>query len=636
MFCKENPLKLKGRLLIALVFLLSFGCTNSNRKVQNIESFAKVYGYVRWFYPSDEAASIDWDKFAVYGVRKVENAGNEEELKQKLIELFKPIAPAIQIENEKIVGTFNVQTIIPKDTAGLKCIAWKHYGVYLGKQSNVYKSLRINRESIQNNVTQIYTDTSHTAKIGQYIKKEIGNHLICTMPISLYGDKEHTYPIADHTSLQQLTEQLDRITISYSNPDQEIKKTFSFKELIPKLFISPVPKNSNIKSQNNFVLNKSDYKVRLANVVIAWNVFQHFYPYFDIIKVDWEKELKNTLNDTYNGKSEADYFKILSKLVAKLEDGHGIIFNDNVPRWGLPILVNFIEKKIVVIASSDTLKFKVGDIIETIDGKSALKELSEQESLISGSPQLRRFRALNVFGTDFNKSNANIQIIRKGKQIQMNFERYVMRDILYNSLFQYSNPVFANLGDSIFYLNNYDWNNEETLKKLVGAKAVIINLLYKPSDFISHIVLQPVWSARWNIPISAYPDRINTYWDTAGRWQIRPKEPNIKAKLVFLTHPYDISSGETYLGIVDYYKLGKLVGDSTAGTNGNYNSIPLMGGYSIWWTGMKVLKHDGSQHHLVGFQPDYPVKNSLQAVKEGKDVFLEKALEVARHESGIQ
>jgi hypothetical protein len=47
------------------------------------------------------------------------------------------------------------------------------------------------------------------------------------------------------------------------------------------------------------------------------------------------------------------------------------------------------------------------------------------------------------------------------------------------------------------------------------------------------------------------------------------------------------------------------------------------------WTGMKVLKHDGSQHHLIGFQPDYPVKRTIQGIKEGKDEALEKAFKIA-------
>lgn len=622
------------RFNVLLVFVLfSFsGCDKINPGIKNIQTFAKVYGYVRWFYPGDEAANTDWNKFAVYGVEEVENARNEDDLKKILLALFKPIAPAIQIEDDKNAGNFDIQTITPKDTTGFQHISWKHYGVYLGEKSNVYRSTRINRDTITEKERTIRTDTGHTSKIGEFIRKEIGCHLILTMPLSLYGDKGHTYPISDAHALAQLTEQLDRMPGSSPNPKQEVKKSGSWKDPISKLFVLPIPRRNNAKASNGKIISTNDYRVRLANVVIAWNVFQHFYPYFDVVKVDWEKQLVNTLNDAYKGNTEADYFKVLSRMVKRLEDGHGIIFNDNVPRWGLPILVNLIEKKIVVIASSDTTKFNVGDIIETIDGRTALQELQEQESLISGSPQLIRFRALNVFGADFNKRNANVLILRHGKHIQMNSERYVRREIFFNSLFQYSNPVLSNLGDSIYYMNNYDWNNEETLKKLVGAKAIIINLLKDPVDFISHIVTRPVWSARWNIPISAYPDQKNTYWDTTGRWQIRPKEPYIKAKLIFLTHPHDVSSGETYLGIVDNYKLGKLVGDSTAGTNGNYNSIPLMGGYSIWWTGMKVLKHDGSQHHLIGFRPDFQVNHTLQAVKEGKDIYIIKALEVLKME----
>lgn len=39
--------------------------------VQNLETFARLYGYARWFHPSEEAQLIDWDKFVVLGVQKV-------------------------------------------------------------------------------------------------------------------------------------------------------------------------------------------------------------------------------------------------------------------------------------------------------------------------------------------------------------------------------------------------------------------------------------------------------------------------------------------------------------------------------------------------------------------------------------
>ena len=46
------------------------------------------------------------------------------------------------------------------------------------------------------------------------------------------------------------------------------------------------------------------------------------------------------------------------------------------------------------------------------------------------------------------------------------------------------------------------------------------------------------------------------------------------------------------------------------------------------WTGMKVLKQDGSQHHLVGFKPDYPISRTIKAIKDGRDEYLEKAKEI--------
>ena len=45
---------------------------------------------------------------------------------------------------------------------------------------------------------------------------------------------------------------------------------------------------------------------------------------------------------------------------------------------------------------------------------------------------------------------------------------------------------------------------------------------------------------------------------------------------------------------------------------------------------MKVLKHDGSQHHLVGIQPTVPVTRTLEAVRAGLDEDIEAALQVLR------
>jgi len=52
----------------------------------------------------------------------------------------------------------------------------------------------------------------------------------------------------------------------------------------------------------------------------------------------------------------------------------------------------------------------------------------------------------------------------------------------------------------------------------------------------------------------------------------------------------------------------------------------LPGGFRISWTGMKVVKHDGSQHHLVGILPTVYAERTIQGVIDGRDEYLEVAL----------
>jgi hypothetical protein len=578
-----------------LITLLFSGCNSKLRKVKNLETFAKVYGYVRWFYPSDEAAKIDWTSFAVYGVSKVENARSQNQLKKELLNLFKPIAPALQIENAFQSPGFDLKSIVPSDTSGFKPVTWIHYGVYLGEKSNIYQSKRTNRQTpstqLKNySMKELVLTSSHSPKIGDYITKNIGSDLVCIMPLVLYGTSKQTYPIPDTVSTRKL--------------------------------------NNEIQHVHNLSLNIKNSAAKLANTVITWNVFQHFYPYFDVVHVDWGKELEISLQDVLNSRSEADYFKCISRMIAKLEDGHGVVSCNNIDQWGFPVSFAYIENKVVISGSNSSL-FKRGDIIESIDGRSAIEELISQESLISGSPQLKRYRALNMFGSDFSQSKAHIILSRDGKTLKIKADR-TLRCNLFSNILKAENFQSLDYGDGIYYVICHSYEFENELNNLIKAKGIVISSLFDISEIIPHLIKESVWSPIWNIPITTYPDRVNVVFDTS-QWKFDPLKPLISAKLAFIVEPFRVSSGETFLSFIDYYKLGKLVGDTSAGTNGNVNFIELMGDYSIMWTGMKVLKQDGSQHHLIGYRPDFPVKRTIKAIKENRNEYLDKALEILKN-----
>ncbi len=146
---------------------------------------------------------------------------------------------------------------------------------------------------------------------------------------------------------------------------------------------------------------------------------------------------------------------------------------------------------------------------------------------------------------------------------------------------------------------------------------------------LRYLTQKPLRSAHWEVPEIIYPDGLNLAgYDTSGRWTLPPKAPYFTGKIVFLTDARAISYAESAMGIVEYYKLGDIVGGPTAGANGNVNPFTLPGDYTVRWTGMRVIKHDGSQHHLIGIRPTVPVEHTLEGVREGRDEVLEEALEL--------
>ncbi|HTF27883.1 MAG TPA: S41 family peptidase, partial [Flavitalea sp.] len=90
-----------------------------------------------------------------------------------------------------------------------------------------------------------------------------------------------------------------------------------------------------------------------------------------------------------------------------------------------------------------------------------------------------------------------------------------------------------------------------------------------------------------------------------------------------------VSYAETYMSFIQHYNLATIVGQTTAGTNGNVNIMRLPEGFLIAFTGMKVLRHDGTTHHGVGIKPDVYVERTISGIRAGKDEILEKALEIA-------
>ena len=66
------------------------------RGLRNEIAFTRLFGYVRYFHPSDESAAADWEALAVQGARTVEAADDDTALAKALAALFQPVSPTLR------------------------------------------------------------------------------------------------------------------------------------------------------------------------------------------------------------------------------------------------------------------------------------------------------------------------------------------------------------------------------------------------------------------------------------------------------------------------------------------------------------------------------------------------------------
>ncbi len=581
---------------IILSIVLNGSCSHKNQKIGNIRAFTNAYGYVKYFHPSDEASQIDWGKFSIYGAQEIEKCKTTAEVIETLNRLFIPIAPSINFSDSDNRADFNLKTITPNNLKEYQPIFWQHHGVSIdmNNQSGIYTSIRVNRDSTEKN--QLF---STQPDFGEIIKNEISDGIYCQIPLVLYGDSLNTYPQANSDLLYKLNKELENC---------EVK---------------PV-----------------ELSTRIGNVINVYNVFQHFYPYFDVVEVDWGKEFSRAIERSYLDRSKTDHLITLQKFTAPLNDGHIRVsgVEDEKNKFIPSIAWEWVVDQLVVIRTQNS-EVEVGDIITHINGQTVKEYFEEINSTISAGTEgwlNYRTQYISLEGPQDSKitltiDNTNIDLIRDRNTFNGNPLRIM------------NGEEHRIIEDSIHYLNldNISMKDiDSLLPDLSNSYAIICDLRGYPNGnhgFINHLLRINDTTASWmQVPQIIYPDHENVQSYSNYNWIeiMKPKKPYLgDKKIVFIVNGSAISYAESYMGYIEGYQLATIVGQPTAGTNGNVNSFSLPGGYTISWTGMKVVKHDGSQHHGIGVLPNIYVNKTIQGIKEGRDEFLEKAIEISKQES---
>lgn len=723
-------------------------------QVANLHAFARLYGVLRWFHPSDAAATVDWDRFAAEGVRRVIVARDARMLHTALVDLISPFAPTVRITSGVAAKTSPIIATRPAGD-GLELVAWEHKGYGDSTLVSDYASKRRHRPRIaavpgmpQAALWQGIDATPlrgvrvrlrarlRTANHGRgriWLRVDRGdqpgfsdtmaNHPVVgpnwqlaeivgkvdpdatriafgsimtgggtvwydDFELAAEDSLEHWKVVeikdpdfeaddifsswgvgtgsASDASLEGWTVRLDHVLPAGSISSLRVEpatKVIS-EELFaeepapgetidvelgsglhaqvpislysrnghtigddPARAVEPWPSNA-ISSDTEF-----DRYSAIADVVVVWNVLQHFWPYWDLVPADWMTELDRALADSLDDHNMNDHLRTLRRLSAIAADGHATTTCPGVvARAKPPFLVDVVEGQVVVTAAADPV-IAPGDVVVSIDGRPATAQLADDEALISGSPQWRLARARQQFAMGPPGSSFALRI-RRGVE---EFDRTFVRGKV--SIHEFSHHVIEHLNDNIYYI---DLERAELsditaiMKELTSARGVIFDLRGYPNSnhqVLSHLLEKPVLIAEgMAIPHVIRPDHTRSSvmtWETSDG-ELPVLEPHIRGRVAFLTGPNAISYAETMMATVDRYHLGEIVGSATAGTNGNMAEISEPTGCRTRFTGLRATRPDGSRFHLVGIRPTIPQSRTIAGIRAGKDEVLERALAYVR------
>jgi hypothetical protein len=375
-----------------------------------------------------------------------------------------------------------------------------------------------------------------------------------------------------------------------------------------------------------------ELNARLADVVVAWNVFRHFYPYWTEAGVDWDARLHRHLNAAYAATDRDGQRRALRLLVADVRDGHGGVFDgrSSMPP-SLPLRFGRIEGLIAVTASA-VPEVPVGAVVSTIDGVPADHRLAAEMELASGTAQWKEVRALQDIAAC--RGTGSIQLVVNDGAASRTLT--LRCDAKQPPPEPRPQPV-TELSAGAWYVDLTRARMSDIsprLDVLAKARGVIFDVRGYPTDAGSRVLphlLGTSESDRWmHVAKITGPFGRSAGWQSSG-WNLAPLEPRISGKIVFLTDGRAISYAESVMGYIADRKLATIVGSPTAGANGNVATFTVPSGFTIAFTGMRVTRHDGkAPHHLIGVQPDVAVAPTIAGLRAGRDDVLERGLALVR------
>lgn len=391
---------------------------------------------------------------------------------------------------------------------------------------------------------------------------------------------------------------------------------------------------------------------RLLGLFRFWNVINYYYPYKYATDKPWDKVAFDLIPEFVQANDTLSYHKAVLKMAASIDDGHGGIWPfldiEVVGKYSPPFYFKLIDDKAVVtkILDENLSDIQKGSVIESINGISLKTRVKELWDYVPASNKVAKYRDLHKLILNSKKGSAvysgyNPDGSKFSASIDLS-ERNFLKEFL--EFQEMTSPITSKMvTDDIAYIyaSNMTYENMDSIMQpLLKTKAIILDLRNYPSRMPSYrianyflekpAVYSVVTKNDFRYPGLLIYENANagTTVETVGKNNPNPYQ----GKLILLVDYRTQSLPEFNSLILMTYKNTVIIGNQTAGADGNQTKMIFPGNYKISFSGYGIYQANGDEAQRVGIPIDIPVKYTIQDFIEDKDPILERAIEYAKTE----
>lgn len=599
---------MKNKILLLLFGMFAFAADVAAADISRYVEFARTYGIVRYFSPNpytQDWSESDWMKVCALLADRAET--------QPLEIVFKSLAPTMSL---------TAVPVSPGDNGTCPGSRAMYYSYSGSGELNVPFLAKLLMPGLADYIPYYKklltvsgsTDTAAVPSACRYYSYPVGEGKYLNVQHALPEDK------FDRKATRRLLADAKDYWKNHQIDDKALSKR---RRLIFGLL--------------------SDKAVRVADVTVRWNIVRHFYPYYEEDSLDWDNRLERYMQKAVQMagintfESLVEWYDTLCRFMNPVKDGHMFVRRDmnvsGIMSTYLPEFYAEAETKVV----NDTLLVRMGTDdrqpwrkLNAVNGQQASERLQYCRQITNAATEVHRDKmaaekmlSSAEYGTPFviQTVDASGQTHEDTLYAQSQNIKKVEKD---------RQPV-KKLENGILYVDatSRELNEKLFLSALTpDVRGLCFDLrglpTYQFEDILAHLIAADAKAPATEVAINNFPYQQNVTWRIDSE-TLKARQPHIALSATFLCDGATVSWGETILMMVRHYKLGKIAGQTTAGTTGDMTQflLPL---FPFSMTGMLMRCMDGEPHHAIGIKPDITIPVYATDYINGYDRILNVAL----------